>query len=73
VKIHDLQKLCDALAGYDLGEADQLQPLVDELAECYTESRYPGFDLEPEDWPGLEALPLKAQEYVSAVLQRHKP
>lgn len=52
-KVHDLQKLCDFLAGYDQAEADALQGLVDALAESYTESRYPGFDLDKPDWRTL--------------------
>jgi len=29
------------------------QPLCEELAEGYFTDRYPGFDLEDEDWPRL--------------------
>jgi hypothetical protein len=65
VRMPDLQKLCDALAAYDQTEALRLQSTVDELAECYTESRYPGFDLDDlEDWAGLEALIQQVQEYL---------
>lgn len=68
-KIHDLAKLCDVLAERDAARADQLQPLVDELAECYTESRYPGFDLEDEDWTGLAVLLRGVREYMRTLAQ----
>jgi HEPN domain-containing protein len=55
-KTHDLQRLADQLATYDSELAKRLQPQVDELAESYTESRYPGFDLDEADWPALARL-----------------
>ena len=64
VKVHDLPKLCDLLAGYSESAADRLQQIVDELAESYTESRYPGFDLDQPDWEGLRRQVVTVQGYV---------
>ncbi len=52
-KVHDLQKLIDELIerGSDIVAA--AQPLAEVLAEAYFSERYPGFDLEDPDWPGL--------------------
>jgi HEPN domain-containing protein len=70
-KVHDLQKLCDALAAYDPAAALRLQPTADDLAECYTEGRYPGFDLDNvEDWSGLEALLARVRSYVVELRER---
>lgn len=53
VKTHDLVKLADELRLRDAGAADRFQDLCEELADRYFADRYPGFDLEDEDWPGL--------------------
>lgn len=53
VKTHDLVKLVDELRDRDPQSADRFQPLCEELAERYFTDRYPGFDLEDEDWPKL--------------------
>jgi len=62
-KIHDLQALLDDLTGFDAKRASQIQPLVDELSEAYTQTRYPGFDLADDDWPRLQELQRMVQEY----------
>jgi len=62
-KIHDLQTLLDDLAGFDAEQVSQIQPLVDELAEAYTQTRYPGFDLADDNWPRLQELLLQVQKY----------
>jgi len=64
VKVHDLPKLCDLLASYSESAADRLQQIVDELAESYTESRYPGFDLDAPDWEVLRRQFVTVQGYV---------
>lgn len=64
-KVHDLQKLCDYLAQFDTRQADSLQPLVDELAESYTISRYPGFEMDEPDWPALRKLADHVIRYAS--------
>ena len=65
-KTHDLQRLCDALAAKDAAQARVLQTVVDELAEAYTEDRYPGFDFDDEeDWAGLGGLMKEVEAYAS--------
>ena len=53
LKIHDLVKLSDELRERDPDLADRIQPLTEVLADKYFTDRYPGFDLEDEDWPAL--------------------
>lgn len=53
IKTHDLVKLNDELRNRDAELADRIQPLTEALAEKYFTDRYPGFDLEDEDWPAL--------------------
>jgi len=63
-RTHDLQRLCDKLAEYDKEQAESLQATVDDLAEAYTEDRYPGFDFDDEDdWGELNELILKVDSY----------
>lgn len=66
-KVHDLQKLCDYLASYESARADELQSVVDDLAESYIEARYPGFDLEEPDWPATETLLAHVKHYAEKV------
>ncbi|MGA2977746.1 MAG: hypothetical protein ABSF77_20795 [Spirochaetia bacterium] len=56
VKTHDLVRLVDELRDRDAQLADRFQPLCEELAGRYFTDRYPGFDLEDEDWPRLRRL-----------------
>lgn len=53
IKTHDLVKLVDELHERDPQTADSFQPLCEDLAERYFTDRYPGFDIEDEDWPKL--------------------
>lgn len=53
IRTHDLVKLVDELHERDAQTAAIFQPLCEELAERYFTDRYPGFDLEDEDWPKL--------------------
>lgn len=69
-KIHDLQKLNDYLADHDRETADNLQPLVDDLAESYVADRYPGFDLEDPDWPAVARLLDGVSCYVKGLAKR---
>lgn len=63
-RTHDLQRLCDKLAEYDSVRAEQIQSTVDDLAEAYTEDRYPGFDFDDhDDWDELTALLSKVELY----------
>jgi len=52
-RTHDLVKLADELRERDPQLADRVQTLCEILAERYFTDRYPGFDLEDEDWPTL--------------------
>lgn len=71
-KTHDLQKLNDALVAYDESVDELLQSLVDDLAECYIEERYPGFDLEDPDWSAAADLLAHVSEYI-VKLERKQP
>jgi len=63
-RTHDLQHLCDKLAEFDGVRSEQLQTTVDDLAEAYTEDRYPGFDFDDEDdWDELTALLSNVEAY----------
>lgn len=55
VKTHEVVKLNEELRNYDPQLADELQPLVEALAEAYLTGRYPGFDLDDPDWPAFRA------------------
>ena len=72
-KIQDLPKLCDYLSEYDRAQADQLQPLVDDLAESYTESRYPGFDLDEPDWSDFRRVAVQVKRYIQVVKRTRLP
>jgi len=66
-KVHDLQKLIDGLTerGSDIIEA--AQPLAESLADAYFSERYPGFDLEDPDWPGLREKLSKVSDLLETV------
>jgi HEPN domain-containing protein len=67
-KTHDLQRLADCLNEYDQPQTENIQAVIDELAEAYTQSRYPGFDLDDaEDWQGLRAFIGTVEKYRLAV------
>lgn len=68
VKTHDLERLNDDLREYDPPLADELQSLVEELAEAYLSDRYPGYDVDEPDWPGLQ----RQTTEVSAALAKVK-
>jgi HEPN domain-containing protein len=67
-KTHDLEKLLGELQERRSDLAGQLGPLCEELAESYFVGRYPGFELEDEDWPALRSQ----LEQVAQVLARVK-
>lgn len=54
-KTHDLLKLGGELRARKSDLTDRVRPLCESLAEKYFTDRYPGFDLEDEDWPKLRA------------------
>lgn len=53
VKTHDLRFLAKELRDRKSDLVDALHPLAMALAEAYLLDRYPGFDLDDPDWPGL--------------------
>lgn len=50
-KTHDLLKLAGELQARKSDLTEQIRPLCETLAERYFTDRYPGFDLEDENWP----------------------
>lgn len=54
-KTHDLLKLGSELRAQKSDLTERIRPLCEVLAEKYFTDRYPGFDLEDEDWPKLRA------------------
>lgn len=54
-KTHDLLKLGGELRARQSDLTERFRPLCESLAEKYFTDRYPGFDLEDEDWPALRA------------------
>ena len=52
-RTHDLLKLGGELRARGSDLAERIRPLCESLAEKYFTDRYPGFDLEDEDWPAL--------------------
>ncbi len=66
-KIHDLQKLVDELGDLDTELAAIAQPLAEDLAEAYFVDRYPGFDLEDPDWPGLKRRLAEVEDLLATV------
>ena len=58
------------IAAGDARRADELQPLVDDLAECYTENRYPGFDVDAPQWPALRDQLRQVRRYVRTLRAR---
>jgi HEPN domain-containing protein len=73
VKTHDLVKLVDELHNRDPSTADRFVPLCEELAERYFTDRYPGFDLEDEDWPKLRGQAYAIAELLDLVKRRIAP
>jgi HEPN domain-containing protein len=70
-KTHDLQRLADFLNEYDQSQTEKIQAVIDELAEAYTQSRYPGFDLDDsEDWQGLVVFIGTVEKYRISVGSR---
>ena len=72
VKTHDLVKLADELRERDPKLADRFQPLCEMMAERYYTSRYPGFDLDDEDWPTLRKQAKAIAELIATIKARVK-
>ena len=54
-KTHDLEKLLGELKARGADLTPLCEPLCDDLTEAYFADRYPGFDIQDEDWPDLRA------------------
>jgi HEPN domain-containing protein len=54
-KTHDLERLLQGLVERNSDLVAAVEPLCDALAQVYFTDRYPGFDLDDPDWPGLRA------------------
>jgi len=67
-KTHDLLKLGSELRARGSDLTDRIRPLCEALAEKYMVDRYPGFDLEDEDWPTLR----RQAEEIGALLDTVK-
>ena len=66
-RIHDLQSLADDLEAYDADAVRSVRAAVDELADSYTEDRYPGFDLDEEDWDLLISCVAVVNGYIAGL------
>lgn len=55
VKTHDLELLLQFLSERNSDFSARAASLCDDLDEVYFTDRYPGFDLDDEDWPGFHA------------------
>jgi HEPN domain-containing protein len=69
-KTHDLERLRKELRSRDAALGNSLESLCIDLAEVYFTSRYPGFDLEDEDWPTLRAQLDQVAQVFAAVQAR---
>lgn len=70
VKTHDLVKLVDELHDRQPELAERFQPLCESLAEKYFTDRYPGFDLEDENWPELRRQAEEIERLLAIVKER---
>jgi HEPN domain-containing protein len=66
IKTHDLQQLAKEIRARGSTMYPSCQSLCDSLAERYFTNRYPGFDLDEENWPTLK---LQVQETVALLNQ----
>jgi len=69
-KTHDLLKLGGELNVRNSDLTERIQPLCEELADRYFTDRYPGFDLEDEDWPTLRLWANEIEHLLSIVKDR---
>ncbi|MBN1673971.1 MAG: hypothetical protein JXR37_23175 [Kiritimatiellae bacterium] len=65
--------MADQLAERDSDCVQEIQSLVEELAECYFAQRYPGFDLEDPDWDELRGRLATVQALLRKVKGRIDP
>jgi len=72
-KTHDLERLRKELQSRDAALGQSLESLCISLAEAYFTGRYPGFDLEDEDWPSLRAQLDQVAQVFATVKARVMP
>jgi HEPN domain-containing protein len=72
-KTHDLEILLGHLRARGSELVPQVEPLCDMLAEVYFSNRYPGFDLEDPDWPGLRARLEQVSQLLQAIKSKIPP
>ncbi len=70
IKTHDVEVRRKELHAYDPSLAQNLTQLCAELDEVYFIDRYPGFDLEDEDWPALREQVAEVDRLFAAVQAR---
>lgn len=69
-KTHDLRVLAKELRERDAALAEQFKDVVNNLAEAYFTTRYPGFDLDDPDWPALRGDVEKVGKLLALVKTR---
>lgn len=69
-RTHDLNRLFDLLVERESDLLPLVEPLCDALAQVYFTDRYPGFDLDDPDWPGLRGLIEQVAELLATVKGR---
>ena len=72
-KTHDLEILLGHLRARGSELVPQAEPLCDVLAEVYFSNRYPGFDLEDADWPGLRIRLEQVSQLLHAIKAKIPP
>jgi len=72
-KTHDLQRLGGELQARGSDLAATVRPLCNALAEVYFSHRYPGFDLEEENWPELDGWVAQIAVLLTTVQGRLPP
>lgn len=69
-KTHDLRKLASELQQRQSDLVTEIRTLVALLAEVYFLDRYPGFDMDDEDWPSLRAQVAQVAALLATVQAR---
>ena len=73
LKTHDLLKLAGELCTRHSDLLTDIEPLCTSLGQAYFSERYPGFDMEDEDWPDLRNLLDQAGRLFNTVKARVTP
>ena len=72
-KTHDLQRLGRELQARGSDLLTTVRPLCNALAEVYFSHRYPGFDLEDENWTELNGWIVQTTSLLQTVQSRLPP